>query len=143
MHAPSISPRSNPHSRRALTTPPSWPVISDVASVARARVISLWTPISSSGLRVMPKIEVSISPSQSRNRGQARVQMSQPFSPWEHWSGPSSCSWTGRSSSYPSTWNGHVTMHAVQPVQSPVVTTSWYRSRHWVLSADDGMMRAA
>ena len=50
--------------------------------------------------------------------------MSHPLSPWLHPSGPSSWSCTGTSFSYPSTWNGHATMHEVQPVQSPVSTTS-------------------
>src|SRR5439155_23207340 len=67
-------------------------------------------------------------------RGHASVQSEQPRSPCVQTSGPSSWSWTGSLSSYPRTWNGQATMQAVHPVQRPVATPSWRRSRHWVVS---------
>ena len=64
--------------------------------VARARMMSLLTPAISSGSRSRPKRKVSISGSQARNRGQARVQLVQPRSPWPQSPGPPSLSrWNG------------------------------------------------
>ena len=53
-------------------------------------------PESSSGSRTRAKRCSSASGSQERNRGQARVQVVQPFSPWMQSVGPSSSSrWKG------------------------------------------------
>jgi hypothetical protein len=52
--------------------------------------------MTSSGVRSRPKRWVSISVSHSRNRGQARVHMVQPLTPWVQLSGPPSASmWNG------------------------------------------------
>src|SRR4029079_19337490 len=73
--------------------------------------------------------------SQARNRGQARVHVVQPFSPWMQLSGPSSSSrWNGLH--VPLWWResmtscGHVSTHPAQPVHRPLVMTSSYSSFH-------------
>ena len=53
-------------------------------------------PATSSAVRSRPNRWVSISVSQVRNRGQARVHMVQPLTPWVQLSGPPSASmWNG------------------------------------------------
>ena len=49
-------------------------------------------PATSSAFRSRPNMKVSISVSHVRNRGQARVHMVQPFTPWVQSVGPPSSS---------------------------------------------------
>ena len=58
--------------------------------------MSFETPSTSIGSRVRPNMNSSISGSQARKRGHARVQLVQPFSPWLQLSGPKpSSNWKG------------------------------------------------
>ena len=80
----------------ADTRPPSWPISTSLGSAARARMMSLEIPDTSSLARGRPNRAVSISGSQSRKRGQARVHEVQPRSPWPQPPGPPSSSrWKG------------------------------------------------
>ena len=80
----------------ADTSPPSWPISQILGSAARARMMSLEMPETCSLARGRPKRWVSISGSQSRKRGQARVHDVQPRSPWPQSPGPPSSSrWKG------------------------------------------------
>ena len=88
---------SSAYTRIAETRPPSWPTSASTGSVARARTMSLKMPDGSSAVRARPNMNSSISGSQARKRGQARVHDVQPFSPWLQLLGapqPSS-SWNG------------------------------------------------
>ena len=51
-------------------------------------MMSLLMPSISSIVRERPNMKLSISVSHVRKRGQARVQLVQPFSPWMQLSGP-------------------------------------------------------
>ncbi len=65
-------------------------------SVARASTMSFEIPSTSSSWRSRPNKNVSISGSQVRKRGQARVQSVQPFTPWvQSVSPPSASMWNG------------------------------------------------
>ena len=80
----------------AETKPPSWPLV--CSSSLAARVSSSWRqmPDISLGSRTRPNRCMSAAGSQARKRGQARVQVVQPFSPWMQLSRPSSSSrWKG------------------------------------------------
>ena len=88
---------SNAQIRRADTSPPSWPTPATSASTARASTVRREMPEISSSVRGRPKRWFSMSGSQVRKRGQARVHRVQPFSPWVQLSGPPSAStWKGR-----------------------------------------------
>ena len=66
------------------------------SSAARASRMSLVTPDISAASRGRPNMNSSISVSQVRKRGQARVHDVQPFLPWPQSVGPSSSSrWKG------------------------------------------------
>ncbi len=78
---------SSAQMRRADTSPPSWPAASRSGSVARARTVRREMPETSSSVRGRPNRYLSISVSQVRKRGQARVHSVQPFSPWVQLSG--------------------------------------------------------
>ena len=81
---------------RADTRPPSWPTALTSGSVARASTISIEIPATSSSVRSRPKRWVSISVSQLRNRGQARVHRVQPLTPWvQSATPPSASTWKG------------------------------------------------
>ncbi len=54
--------------------------------------MSPMTPATSSSVRSRPNMKVSISDSHVRKRGQARVHMVQPFTPWVQSVGPPSSS---------------------------------------------------
>ena len=77
-----------PRSSRAETSPPSWPAWRTSGSVARTRRMSDEMPATSSSVRSRPNRWVSISGSHRRNRGQARVHMVHPLTPWVQLSGP-------------------------------------------------------
>ena len=80
----------------AETRPPSWPAVWTSGSVARTSSTSEEMPATSSSVRSRPCRWVSISVSHSRKRGQARVHMVQPLTPWVQLSGPPSASmWKG------------------------------------------------
>ena len=81
----------------ADTKPPSWPIWWTMSSLARVSRMSLRRCRTSRRARgSRPKRCSSASGSQARKRGQARVQVVQPFSPWMQLSGPSSSSrWNG------------------------------------------------
>ena len=113
----------------AETKPPSWPTWCCVPSTARVSSSCRQMPAISSASRTRPNRWRSAAGSQARKRGQARVHVVQPFSPWMQLSRPSSSSrWKGRylpsSCSYPMTSWGQVTTQPAQPVQRPVVMTS-------------------
>ena len=94
--AASITSCSKAQMRRADTSPPSCPVPCTAGSVARARTVRLEMPATSSSVRGRPNRWFSISGSQVRKRGQARVHRVQPLRPWVQLSGPPSAA----------TWNG-------------------------------------
>src|SRR5438105_3425195 len=80
--AASMYPCSSAQMSMADTKPPSWPCSRTVFSEARARMMSLKMPSSSSGSRWRPNRNVSSSGSHARNLGQARVQLVQRRSAW-------------------------------------------------------------
>src|SRR3954452_2756981 len=93
-------------------------------------------PATSSSVRSRAKRCSLASGSHSRNRGQARVQLVHPFSPWVQLSAPSSSSrWKGLYSPaewlYPMTSCGQLMTQPAQPVHRPDVMTSLYSSFHW------------
>ena len=82
--------------RSADTSPPSCPVPCTVGSVARASTVRREMPATSSSVRGRPNRWFSMSGSQVRKRGQARVHSVQPLRPWVQLSGPPSAStWKG------------------------------------------------
>ena len=100
------------------------------------RYAIMFRHVSYSSSRTLPNKWSSACVSQSRNLGQARVQLVHPFSPWTQLEIPSSSSrwkglyWPG-SCLYPITsWGQEITQPA-QPVQSPDVITSSCNSFHW------------
>ena len=78
--------------KMADTRPPSWPASRTAGSAARTRRMSPEIPATSSSRRSRPKRNVSISVSQVRKRGHARVHIVQPFTPWVQSVGPPSSS---------------------------------------------------
>jgi hypothetical protein len=81
---------------KADTRPPSCPVPWISRSDARASTVRRAMPDTSSSVRGRPKRWFSMSGSQVRKRGQARVQRVQPLRPWVQLSGPPSVStWKG------------------------------------------------
>jgi hypothetical protein len=91
-----MKPFSRAQIKMAETSPPSWPTSCTCGSTARARRMSLVTPEISAASRGRPNMNSSISVSQVRKRGHARVHDVQPFFPWPQSVGPSSVSrWKG------------------------------------------------